>query len=71
MIAPDFPCDIQTDLVYQRDRTDREAEFHQRAIHGIDRNALIQQEPRLIDIRGQNPVRVEPGRVVHDNDRLA
>ena len=59
MIAPDFARDVEADFVDQRDRADRKSEIDERPVDRVDRHALVEQAPRLVDVRRENAVHEE------------
>ena len=49
-------ADVEADLVHQRDRADRKAPVRHRLVNALDRGPFLEQEPRLVEVRQQDPV---------------
>jgi hypothetical protein len=67
----DFSRDVDAHLVQKHQRSDRETPLDQRPIDRVDRRAFEEQVRRFIDVRGDDPTRVEADAVVHDDHCLA
>ena len=64
-------ADVDSDLVEQLHRPDREAELHQRAVDVLHRGAVVEDERRLVHVGPEDARGVEPGAVVDHDDGLA
>ena len=62
--------DIEADFIHQCDRPNRESPAGHHLVERLDRHALFEHQSGLVEVRHQDPVDPESGRVGHDNHRL-